>query len=151
MVQRCQRARLALESTYPFRICREGVREYLDGHRASELGVLRAVHLSHPTRAEQRLDSKGPELMSHERRGCEEAFRCSFLREQRFDLLAQRQVAGTLLVQKRSSFGRVLRQRSVKQPLDLPPAFRCHRVSVTRQFIPQPGRSSRFPRLTRIP
>ena len=49
--------------------------------------------------------------------------------EQRFDFLPQRQVAGTLLLQKRSSFGRVVCQRSVKQSLDLLPAFRRHEVN----------------------
>ena len=113
MIQRCQHARLALESTDPFWIRREGSRQHLDGHLAPELGVPRPVDLAHPTRAEQRLNLVGAELLSDERRadisfhrfrrrlhgGClEKAFRGSLEGEQRFNFLPQRQVAGTLLL-----------------------------------------------------
>ena len=61
VVQRGHRAGLALESLEPFRARRHLRRQHLESHVAAELRVPRAVHLSHPARADRREDLVGPE------------------------------------------------------------------------------------------
>ena len=55
MVQRGEHPRLALEAREPIRIARQRARQDLDRDVAPELRVVRAVHLTHAARAEQRL------------------------------------------------------------------------------------------------
>ena len=61
MIQRRERPRLVLEPRAPVRVVREGIGQHLDRDRASEPGIVRAIHLAHPAGAEQRLDAERAE------------------------------------------------------------------------------------------
>ena len=56
VIQRRQRARLALEARQPIRIGREQIGQHLDGDVALEPGVARAIHLAHSAGADRRDD-----------------------------------------------------------------------------------------------
>ena len=47
VVQRREKSRFPLETSEPFRIAGEGIRQNLDRHVATELGVAGAIHLAH--------------------------------------------------------------------------------------------------------
>jgi len=51
MIQARQHLRLALESRHPLGIFSELIRQHLERHLATELGVFRAPHLAHPASA----------------------------------------------------------------------------------------------------
>ena len=65
IVQRGNRARFLLEALPRFRIGRERAGEHLDGDRAIEPGVARAVDLAHAARAE-----RGDDFVRTETRAC---------------------------------------------------------------------------------
>ena len=56
MVQRRQDLGLAAEARQPFRIVGERIRKDLERHLAAQLGVSRAIHLTHAACAERRDD-----------------------------------------------------------------------------------------------
>ena len=66
MIQRREQPGLALESRAPFGIRRERVRQNLDRHLASKLGIPRAVDVPHPARSEQGSNLVGPQPLSGE-------------------------------------------------------------------------------------
>ena len=53
VIQRRQRPRFTFESRQALWIGREGLGQDLDGDVAPEVGIARAIHLAHATRAEQ--------------------------------------------------------------------------------------------------
>jgi len=53
MVERREDVGLALEPGEALGVAGEGIGEQLEGDVAPELGIPRAIHLTHPTRAEQ--------------------------------------------------------------------------------------------------
>ena len=61
MVERGERAGLALEAGDAFAVAREFLGQHLDRHLAPELGVAGAVDLTHASRAEGREDLVRPE------------------------------------------------------------------------------------------
>ncbi len=62
MIQRRNRAGLALHALFQFGVGGKMIGENLDGDVASEAGVAGAVHLAHSTRTEGRLNFVGAEL-----------------------------------------------------------------------------------------
>ena len=52
MVQRCQQARLTLQSCQSIRIVPEDIRQDLDGHLAAQDGILGAIDHPHPARTD---------------------------------------------------------------------------------------------------
>ena len=64
MIQRREHARFAFKARQSFRIVDEQPRQNLDGHIAPKLRIARAIHLAHPARAEQRVDSIDADLFA---------------------------------------------------------------------------------------
>jgi hypothetical protein len=56
MIQRREHLGFAMESRKPIRVPREKRRQRLDGDVARELRIPRAIHLAHPTAADERHD-----------------------------------------------------------------------------------------------
>ena len=56
MIQRCQHLGFAFESREPIRILGKGFRQYFDRDVAIKFFIARAIHLTHPARADLRAD-----------------------------------------------------------------------------------------------
>jgi hypothetical protein len=148
----CRSPRLAFEAREPFRVRKEGVGHDLDGDVAAELGVPGAIHLAHPTFAEDGQDLVRTDLPAHERRsvlsgqdvrrhfsdrGLEKTLRPLRMRQQCLDLRSQRIVRSAGRRHERGPLARIPVERSVAQLLDSPPA-----LGVRHRPSPSSSRSS---------
>jgi hypothetical protein len=66
VIQRSQNFRLSLESAHARRIARKFIRQDLDCNFTLQLGITRAIHLSHAALAQQCDDFMGSELSSND-------------------------------------------------------------------------------------
>ena len=132
------RSRPPVKAGAPVRIRREDGGKDLDRDIAAEGRVVRAIDLAHAPSAEQAVDAIRPRALTdqRERRGSvhhvmrgtvEEVFR-SLVLEQRFDLFAQRLVAGARLAQERRSRLRVALERCFEQAVHSRPSRVAHVV-----------------------
>ncbi len=60
MIQRSQHLRFALEPRQPISIMCKGFGQYFDRYVAAEFGVVRLIHLAHPTRTDRGENFIGP-------------------------------------------------------------------------------------------
>ena len=144
-----ERASLVLEPRPSIRVVREGVGQDLDRNRASEPGVVRAVHLAHAAGAEQRLDAEGPQQAA----GREPLHRVRNARqwsiaerpclvvsdEHRDDVRAQRDVVAAGLVQVRVARGPIEARGRGEDAADITPAIRVRVGSFEGRIIPEIG------------
>ena len=113
MIQRSERARLAAKPRQPLGVPRELVRQNLDGNIASQLVIVRAVHLSHSAGAQTRHDAMRSELPTGTKPiGCEDGVHDGsleetagflFLCEQDFDLASHLRVRTANPLEKRGA------------------------------------------------
>ena len=68
MIERGERARLALEPSQPIRIGSKDDRQNLQRHIATKLGVVRAIHLAHAADAKDARDAIRAELRASQQR-----------------------------------------------------------------------------------
>ena len=72
MIQRGRCPRLLLEAAKPLGIAGDRGRQYLDRHIASKPRIMRAVHLTHTARSDERMN-----LIRAEMRACCESHGCA--------------------------------------------------------------------------
>ena len=143
MVERGERARFAREAGAALWIRREVRRQHLDGHLATELAIASAIDLAHATGAERREDLVWSKLTAdhlgrtgrrtdrpgdHPHRRCfKESRRGRIVAEQRLDLLPQRLIPITRLLQESRALPGLALQHRVVKVRDLLPSFGLHR------------------------
>ena len=154
MIERGQHTRFALESREPLGVCRERARQDLDRHIAPEARVARAVHLAHAAGTERRHHVVVAQATAGGQPGREAGRRDAGAwtrfaarpattrmptghwsksgqiggvgRQQRFDVPAQRFIAGDCGRHERGAFGAGLFDRGFEQPLDTQPSIIGH-------------------------
>jgi hypothetical protein len=148
MIQRRQDLRLAPEASDTGAVVSQRRREHLDGDVPTKLDVARAVHVAHAAGADARGDFVLAQPPPDERRGgWLKAGRIGMeggllekvvgkgLVEQRLDVVFERVVAGTRIVEELSPAFRGQRQRFVKQSFDVQPVLWRHRTQLERDLM----------------
>ena len=115
-------------------------RQDLDRDVAPELRIARAIHLAHPARAEQRVDSIDADLFADQLfranpqsripnpESGSECVSATLVGEQRFHFRAQHVVAGARLAHERRAVVRRALERVVADLLDALPALITHLI-----------------------